>query len=182
MKQVSMVIIHLEVIFIVLLIFTRIMSPIYLSFYTMCVLTNCLDRMITRMFPESHTEEKMKVELATSCIATFTLLFKMLLYLFLNITELGIVMMIIIGFLKTTAGFISIARFRHHVTLNTVLFKITVILMLALPYTILIAGVKIAFGAVCVFGCLSGIEEFICILIMKNDNPNIKSVITLLKN
>ncbi len=181
MKQVAMVIVHLEIIFAFALIFTTAISPTFICIYTMCAVNNSLDKQIQKMYPYVQTEEKIKIDYAVNCTVTLTLLNKMLQFLLLHIPQFDIGIIIAIGFLKTSAGLIGAFRFRHHVSLNTVLHKISVLLLQLSPYLILAFGVQGTFTFVCAIVSLAAMEELTCVIFMKKVDSSMRSVFSLLK-
>lgn len=181
MNRVADTIIHIVIIFAVGMIFVPTLSPLFICFYTMSVLYLVIERLFVKTL-NLETEERIKMHGVAEFIFTIIMLVKLLKFVLVYIPEEDFAIIIAVGFLKTIAGFIGIAKFHHRVIIRTILQKIMGAVLYVFPYILMLLHVRIACILLCVIAGFSAVEEIICVILMKKFNPNVKSVFSLLKD
>lgn len=181
MNRVADTIIHIVMFFVVGMIFVPTLSPLFICFYTMCGLFMIIERLFVKTF-DLETEERLKMHGVAEFIFTIIMLVKLLKFVLAYIPEGDFAIIIAVGFLKTVAGFIGVAKFRHRALIRTVLQKIMGAVLYMFPYILMLLHVRIACVLLCVIAGLAASEELICAVLMKKYNPNIKSLFSLLKD
>lgn len=173
--------IHIVMLFAVGMIFVPTLSPLFICFYTMCVLYMLIERLYVKTFG-METEDRIKMHGVAEFILTIIMLVKLLKFVLSYIPEGDFAIIIAVGFLKTIAGFIGVAKFQHRAIIQTVLQKSMGVVMYMFPYILMLLDVRIACVLLCVIAGLAAAEELICAIIMKKYRPNIKSVFSLMKD
>lgn len=181
MNQVADAIIHIVMLFAVGMIFVPTLSPLFICFYSMCVLYMIIERLFVKTLG-LVTEERIKMHGVAEFIFTIIMLVKLLKFVLVYIPEEDFAIIIAVGCLKTIAGFIGVAKFHHRAIIRTVLQKIMGAVLYVFPYILLLLHVRIACVMLCVIAGFAAVEELICAILMKKYNPNIKSVFSLLKD
>ncbi|HAU88064.1 MAG TPA: hypothetical protein DCW90_22090 [Lachnospiraceae bacterium] len=181
MNCIADTIIYIVILFAVGMIFVPTLSPLFICFYTMCVLYMIIERLYVKTF-DLETEDRIKMHGIAEFVFTIIVLVKLLKFVLAYIPEEDFAIIIAVGFLKTIAGFVGVAKFQHRVLIRTVLQRVKEAVFYVFPYILMLLDVRIACIWLCVIAGLAAAEELICAIIMKKYRPNIKSVFSLMKD
>lgn len=162
-----------------LLVFQEMSVP-FLILYACCGFTDILDGAIAR---KTHTESELGATLDSiaDLVMVVVVLVKLIPVIFWQIPVWCFVMIAVIALIRILSYLIGKEKFHCFASLHTILNKSTGLVLFLFPFFMLLIDIRIASGIACVIALCSAIEELFCEIKMKEYNPNVKSILELIR-
>ena len=180
LKNVANILSGSRIIISFLLLFFQAMSVPFLILYACCGFTDMLDGAIAR---KTHTESKLGATLDSiaDLVMVVIVSVKLIPVIFWQIQAWCFVMIAAIALIRILAYLIGIAKFHCIASLHTILNKSTGAVLFLFPFYMILIDIRIASAIACVIALCSAIEELFCEIKMKEYNPNVRSILELIR-
>ena len=180
MKHLANVLTGMRIVLSLLLIFCKLLGILFLVIYMICGLTDMIDGTIAR---KTNSESKMGAMLDSIADMVFVAaaMLTILPVLISILPRYYFYIVIIIAFIKIIAYIIGMIRFHHFVALHTIMNKATGLALFFIPYILISKTGYVVFAFISLIATVAAVEELLCMLLMKEEILNIKTVFVVHK-